>query len=459
MAARLEKIENSAAHLEIEISAEVFEEAMEKAYRKVRTQIMVPGFRRGRVPRQILEAQFGREVLYEDALEIAVPDAYEAALEELQIEGLAPPDFDIPEEIQADKPVIIKAVVAVKPEVTHGELKGLEIMVPIMEIGDEDVDKQLQAMRERYSEIIASEEPAKMGDTVHIDFEGFIDEVAFEGGKGTDYPLELGSNSFIPGFEEQLVGIAAGSDTEVKVPFPEEYHAEELAGKDAVFKVRVNRVETKQLRELDDDFAQEVSNFDTLAELREDLRAKSIEVMEQEQNRFRRDMVVGKALEVTEMELPEALIDVRVENMVRQLEQQLMRQGMGINDYISYSGMQMDTLKSAMRPDAINNLRTSFMLEKIADEQEIVISDEELEAELKNMADSMGMDAAEAPELMAGIRDSLMMDMRINRAVDYLVENAVITEISKDELEARLIAEEARAEAEEAEEAEAPVQE
>lgn len=451
MVARLEKIENGAAHLEIEIAAEAFEEALEQAYRKVRGQIAVPGFRRGRVPRPILEAQFGREVLYEDALEIAVPVAYEAALEELNIEGLAPPDFDIAE-LDADKPVVFKAVVAVKPEVTHGELKGLEITVPKMEIGEEDVEKQLQAMRERYAEVVKSDGPAQLGDTVHIDFEGFIDEVAFEGGKGLDYPLELGSGSFIPGFEEQLVGVAAGGAVDVKVPFPDEYHAEELAGKEAVFKVTVNRIETKKLRELDDEFAQEVSNFDTLAELREDLKAKSIEVLEQQQTAFKREQAIAKALEATEMELADALIEVQIESMLRQFEQQLMSQGMGMNDYVNYSGMEMDGLKAAMRPDAVKNLRTSFLLEKIADEQDITISDEDIEAEMKTMAESfqsMSIPPEEIMERLAALRDNVVMDMRMNRAVDYLTDNAVITEIDPEELEAQLQAQQAAEAAEE----------
>ena len=273
MEAKLEKIENSEAYIAFEVDAEKFEEGLEKAYRKVVKQVSIPGFRKGRVPRPLLEAHYGKEILYQDALEEIVPEAYEEALGQLDIKALAQPEIDI-DEIEDGKPIKIQARVAVKPEFELGDLEGLEVSVPYFQVTDQDVANSLEDMQARYTKLSEkNEEPAEMGDTLEIDFEGFIEGEAFPGGQGEDYPLELGSNTFIPGFEEQLVGLKVGESKDVEVTFPEDYHVEDLAGKDVVFKVNVKKIETKIMRDLDDDFAQEVSSFDTLAELRDDIKA------------------------------------------------------------------------------------------------------------------------------------------------------------------------------------------
>ena len=436
MAARLEKIESSAAHLEIEISEQTFEEALEQAYRKVVKQVAVPGFRRGRVPRQVLEAQFGKEVLFEDALEIAVPTAYEAAVEELKIDGLAPPDFEIVD-LEADKPVKFKAVVAVKPEVKLGSLENLKITVPKTEVTEANVDEQLQEMRERYAQVVEKDGPAELGDNVFIDFIGYIDGVAFDGGEGHDAALKLGSDTFIPGFEEQLLGTVPGSQVEVRVTFPEVYHAEDLADKDAVFQVTVNRIESTELRELDDEFAQEVSECETLAELREDLMERSLESMAAQQKSFRQEQVVAKVLEGAEIELAEGLVKQQVETMMRRFEQSITGQGMSFEDYLRYAGMQMENLQAVMRPDAEKNLRTNFLLEKVANDQGITISEEEIEAEMIKMGESFGMDRETVIERLQGMREELVEEIRLKHALNYLLDQAIVEELEPEEYEAQ----------------------
>lgn len=435
MSARLEKIENSEAYLNIEVNPQVFEEGLQQAYRKVVKQVTIPGFRKGRVPRELLEAHFGREILYEDAVEAVVPGAFEEALAELDIEPIAQPEFEI-EEIQDDKVLRFKAKVAVKPEVVLGQMEGLEVTVPVFAMDEADVDKRMEDMAAHYAQVVEkTDEPAEMGDTATIDFEGFMDGVAFEGGAGEDYPLELGSHSFIPGFEEQVAGLKVGDTADVMVKFPEAYQAEELAGKDAVFKVTVHKIETKQPRELNDEFAQEVSNFNTLEELRDDVRKNMQESLDNRRKSMLREAVLSKALENCQIDVPAPVVKIQLQNMLNQFAEQLKMQGLSIEQYFQLTGRNVDRFNEEMWPEGEKNARTNFMLEKLIEEKGIEISDEELDKYIVDMATSMGVEADQARQNLAGVMDDLAYRMKIDKALDYLVDNAVVTEADETEEE------------------------
>lgn len=428
MEAKLEKIENSEAYIEIEVDADKFEEGLEKAYRKVVKQVSIPGFRKGRAPRPLLEAHYGKEVLYQDALEVIVPDAYEEALKQLNIEALAQPEFDI-DEIEDDKPFIFKARVAVKPEFELGKLEELEISIPRFQVTDGDVNNKLEDIRARYTELIEkTEEPAAIGDTVEIDFEGFIDGEAFSGGKGTDYPLELGSDTFIPGFEEQLVGIKLGEEKDVKVTFPEAYHAEDLAGKDAVFKVNVKKIETKKLRELDDAFVQEVSEFETLAELRDDIRTSLEKMSNARKQEAIKQEAVNLALSNCEIPVADAVVNKQLERMLDQFGQRMASQGLSLEQYFQFTGSNPEAFYSELRPEAERIVKTNFMLEKIVEEKGFTISDEELNKQIEDVAKDMGADLETAKATLGELKDNIEQGMKIDKAVQYLVDNAIISE-------------------------------
>ncbi|HPF20864.1 MAG TPA: trigger factor, partial [Syntrophomonas sp.] len=402
-------------------------------YRKVVKQVTIPGFRKGRVPRELLEAHFGREILFEDAIEMIVPEAFEQALTELDIEPIAQPEFEI-EEIKEDNILRFTAKVPVKPEVVLGQIEGLEVTIPILEMDDADVDRRMEDMANHYAELVEkTEEPAEMGDTATIDFEGFVDGVAFEGGKGEDYPLELGSQSFIPGFEEQVVGLKVGDTADVMVIFPETYQAEELAGKNAVFKVTVHRIETKQPRELNDEFAQEVSNFETIAELREDVQKSMQESMDNRRLGFIRDAVIAKALENTQVDVPGAIVRMQLQNMLNQFAEQLKMQGLSIEQYFQLTGRNVDRFNEEMWPEGEKNARVNFMLEKITEEKGIELSDEELDNHIIELSTSMGIDPDQARQNLAGVMDDFIYRLKIQKAIDYLVEHAVVTETKDDE--------------------------
>ncbi|HEX3010609.1 MAG TPA: trigger factor [Syntrophomonadaceae bacterium] len=429
MDARLGKIENSEAYIEIEIDAEMLEQGMEKAYRKVVKQVTVPGFRRGRVPRQLLEAHFGKEILYEDTLEFVVPDAYDQAIEKLKIEPLAQPEFDQIGEIQEGEPLTLNVRVAVKPDVKLGELEGIKVSIPKVEVTEKDVDQRLEDMRSRYARLIEkTDEAAASGDTVKIDFEGSIDGVLFEGGTGTDYSLELGSHSFIPGFEEQLVGAHTGDTVEVKVTFPQEYHAEDLAGKDAVFKTTVNKIETRELRPLDDAFVQEVSEFETVAELREDLKKKLEEIAQQRKQEMINDEVISEALSLCEVPVAKAVINMQVSAMLKQFEQRIATQGIKLEQYFQLTNTSEEDFRQDMSPEAEHKVKVDFMLEKIIEEKGIEVTDEEIDNKITEVAASMKVDADQARQNLAGVMDNITYGLKLDKAVKYLVDHAEIVE-------------------------------
>ena len=428
MSAKLEKIENSEAYLHIEVEAKAFEEGLQKAYKKVVKQVSIPGFRKGRVPRELLEAHFGREILFEDAIELVVPVAFEQALAELNIDPIAQPEFEI-EEIEDDNILKFRAKVAVKPEVILGELEGLEVSIPIFELNEEDVNQQMADMSSHYALLIEKAvEAAVMGDTVTIDFEGLIDGEAFPGGSGDDYQLELGSHTFIPGFEEQVVGLKVGDTADVVVKFPDAYHAEELAGKAAVFKVNVHKIESKQPRELDDEFAQEVSKFDTIAELKDDVRNNLQTAMENRKKSLIREAVLSKALENCQIDVPGVVVKMQLEKMLQQFSEQLRMQGLSMEQYFQLTGRNVDRFNEEMYPEGEKNARTNFLLEKIMEEKGFDISDEELDNQINEIAVSMGVEPDQARQNMAGVMDDLAYRLKIEKAVDYLVDHAVVTE-------------------------------
>lgn len=429
MNAKLEKIENSEAYLHIEVDAEAFEEGLQKAYKKVVKQVAIPGFRKGRVPRELLEAHFGKEILFEDAFEFVVPDAYEQALAELNIDPIAQPEFDF-EEIEDDNILKFNVKVAVKPEVTLGQLEGIEVEVPASSICEEDVDNRMEEMSARYAQIVEkADEAAAYGDIATIDFEGFIDGEAFEGGAGEDYQLELGSNTFIPGFEDQLVGLKAGDSADVAVNFPEAYHAEELAGKAAVFKVNVKKVENKKPRILDDEFAQEVSNFETLAELREDVK-KNLELMiENRKKGLAREEVLSKAVDLCQIDVPGAVVKTQLNSMLQQFADRLRMQGLSLDQYFQLTGRNVERFNEEMWPEAEKSARINFMLEKIAEEKGFTISDEEIDSQIQEIAASMGMSAEQAKQNLAGVMDEVIDRMKLDKAIQYLVDNAAIKEV------------------------------
>jgi trigger factor len=428
MSAKLEKIENSEAYLHIEVEAKAFEEGLQKAYKKVVKQVSIPGFRKGRVPRELLEAHFGREILFEDAIELVVPVAFEQALSELNIDPIAQPEFEI-EEIEDDNILKFRAKVAVKPEVILGELEGLEVSIPIFELSEEDVNQQMADMSSHYALLIEKAvEAAVMGDTVTIDFEGLIDGEDFPGGSGDDYQLELGSHTFIPGFEEQVVGLKVGDTADVVVKFPDAYHAEELAGKAAVFKVNVHKIESKQPRELDDEFAQEVSKFDTIAELKDDVRKNLQTAMENRKKSLIREAVLSKALENCQIDVPGAVVKMQLEKMLQQFSEQLRMQGLSMEQYFQLTGRNVDRFNEEMYPEGEKNARTNFLLEKIMEEKGFDISDEELDNQINEIAVSMEVEPDQARQNLAGVMDDLAYRLKIEKAVDYLVDHAVVTE-------------------------------
>lgn len=436
MEARLEKIENSEAYIEIDINAQELETGLEKAYRKVVKEVNVPGFRKGKVPREILENYFGKEILYQDALEFIIPSVYEKAVEDLEIEPIAEPEFDISNEIESGKTFTFNAKIPLKPEVVLGQIEGLEITIPKIEIKEEDVDKQIEEMRSRYTQLVEkTDEPTQTGDKVIVDFEGFIDGEPFEGGKGEDYSLEIGSGTFIPGFEDQLVGSKKGEQKDVKVTFPETYHVEKLAGKDALFRVDIKKVETKEIRELDDAFAQEISEFETLAELREDTRKSMEEYADYQKKELIKREIMVKAIGNCEIPLPEAVINAQIDGMMKDLEQRISAQGLSLDQYLKYLNKTTEDLNQDMRPEAEQMAKSNFMLKKIIEEKGFATTDEEVDKQLEEMSSGMGIPAdqltAELPYIIANVEFSIKVD----KAIQYLVDNAIITEKDIDDIE------------------------
>lgn len=426
MTAKWEKLEGNRGVLTIEVSADKVNEGLDAAFKKVVKQINVPGFRKGKMPRGMFEKRFGVEALYQDALDFIFPDAYMTAIDETGIEPIAQPenvDFDL-EQMGKDKDFTFKATVQVKPEVTLGEYKGLEVEELDTTVSEEDVQKELEALQNRHAELVVKEEgTAVLGDTVVIDFEGFVDGEAFEGGKGENYSLDLGSGSFIPGFEEQLVGVAAGESKDVEVTFPEEYHAAELAGKPAVFKTTVHEIKGKELPALDDEFAKDVDDeVETLDALKEKIKTRLEDSKKHEAEHNLQDTLVEKAAENAQVELPEVMIDNEVNRLLQDFEQRLQMQGMNLQLYYQFSGQDEEALREQMKADAEKNVRVRLTLEAIAKAENLEVSEEDVNAELEKMAGMYNMPVDNIKKALGGT-EGIKEELKYKKAIDFLVEN------------------------------------
>ncbi|WP_025728465.1 trigger factor [Heyndrickxia ginsengihumi] len=424
MSAKWEKQEGNQGVLTVEVDAETVEKGLDAAFKKVVKQVNVPGFRKGKMPRAFFEKRFGAEALYQDALDIILPDAYAKAVEETGIEPVDTPNVDV-EQMEKGKALIFKATVTVKPEVKLGEYKGLEVEKVDTTVTDKDVENELKSLQERYAELVVKEDgKAENGDTVVIDFEGFVDGEAFEGGAAENYSLELGSNSFIPGFEEQLVGVATGEEKEVEVTFPEEYHAAELAGKPATFKVKVHEIKTKQLPELDDEFAKDADDeVETLAELKEKIKKDLTHSKEHAAEHALEDAVVAKAAENAEMDIPEAMIDTEVNRMLQEFQQNLGAQGLNLELYYQFSGQDEAALRAQMKEDAEKRVRFNLTLEAIADAENLEASDEDVEKELARMSELYNMKVEDIKKALGSL-EGIKGDLKIRKAIEFLVENS-----------------------------------
>ena len=424
MSLQVEKLEKNMAKLTIEVSAEDLDKAMEKAYQKQKSRISLPGFRKGKAPRKMIESMYGKGVFMEDAVNSLVPQEYTKALGECDLEIVSQPEINVTQ-MEPGKALIFTADVAVKPEVTLGDYKGVEVPKSEIAVTDEEVDAEVKKEQDKNARTVAVEDRAAAnGDITTINFEGFVDGVAFEGGKGENHPLEIGSHSFIDTFEDQLVGKNAGDEVEVNVTFPEKYQAADLAGKPAMFKVKIHEVKCKELPELNDEFAQDVSEFDTLEEYKADVK-KHLEVeKENEAKKTKEDEAIQKIIDKSTMEIPEAMIETQCENMVNEFAQRLAQSGLSMEQYMQFSGLTLDKLKEQVRPEAETRIKSSLVLEQIAKDEKIEITDEELDAEIEKMAAQYGMEADKLKEYIGdNEKESMKRDLAVTKAVDLIMEN------------------------------------
>ena len=425
MSLQVEKLEKNMAKLTVEVPAEKFIEAIGHAYKKNKNRFNVPGFRKGKVPQAMIEKMYGPEVFYEDAANEAIGQSYDAAAKESGLDIVSRPEIDLVQ-IEKGKDFIYTATVAVKPEVTLGQYKGVEVEKASAEVTDEDVEKELKKVQEQNSRLVTVDDRAVQdGDQVVIDFDGYVDGEQFDGGKSEDYPLTIGSHTFIDTFEEQLIGKNAGEECEVNVTFPTEYHAAELAGKPAVFKVTVKEIKYKELPELNDEFAGEVSEFETLEEYKADVRAKLAEAKEKQAATENENRGGEAVVKNATMEIPEPMIDAQLDNMVNEYARNMQSHGISLDQYMQYTGMTIDKIKEQMRPQAVKRIETRLVLEAVAKAENIQVSDEKVDEEIGKMAAAYKME----PEKLKGYMGeaeiaSMKEDLAVQEAVDFLVAEA-----------------------------------
>lgn len=423
MSVQVETLEKNMAKLTVEIEAERLEKALDAAYNKQKKSISLPGFRKGKVPRAMVEKMYGVEVFYEDAANILLQETYPEAYDESGLDIVSQPTIDVVQ-LEKGKSFIYTAEVAVKPEVTLGKYKGVTVTKIDTSVTDEEVDAEVETQRNNNARTVSVERPIENGDTAVIDFEGFVDDVAFEGGKGENYDLEIGSHSFIDIFEDQLVGKVAGDDVDVQVTFPEQYQAEELAGKPALFKVKIHEVKAKELPELDDEFAQDVSEFDTLAEYKEDVKKKLTERKEADAHRTKEDEAIAKIIDDAKMDIPEAMIDNQVNSMINDFANNMMQQGLSMEQYMQFTGMTMDKFKEQVRPDAVKRIQSSLVLEQIAKDENLEVTDADVEAEIEKMATAYGMEVDKIKDYIQDAeKESMKKDIAIEKAVSFIMDN------------------------------------
>lgn len=426
MSVQVEKLEKNMAKLTIEVSSEEFENAIAKAYKKNKNKISMPGFRKGKAPRAMIEKMYGKGIFYEDAANSIIPDAYADAAKESELEIVAQPEIDVTQ-IESGKPFIFTATVALKPEVTLGEYKGIEVEKKEVEVTDEEVEAEINKVRESNARMLDIDDRATQdGDTVLIDFDGYVDGKQFEGGKADDYSLVLGSHSFIDNFEEQLVGKNIGDDVEVNVTFPENYQAEELQGKPAVFKVKIKEIKVKELPELDDDFVQDVSNFDTIAEYKEDLKKKLTENKEEALKREREEAVIGKIIENAQMDIPEQMVDAQTRQMTQEFAQRLSSQGLSIDQYMQFTGLTPQKMIEELKPQALKRIQSRLVLEAVVAAENIETTEEELDKEIENMASMYQMEVDKLKEVIGEEeKKQIGLDLAVQKAVEIVTEAAV----------------------------------
>lgn len=425
MSVQVENLEKNMAKLTIEVPAEELEKAIQNAYMKQKSRISLPGFRKGKVPRHMIEKMYGPEIFYEDAVNELVSQEYPKAADESGLEIVSRPEIGV-EQIEKGKSFIFTAEVAVKPEVTLGKYLGVPVKKTDVAVTEEETDAEIEKERESNARMITVEDRAVAdGDTAVIDYEGFMDGETFEGGKGENHSLVIGSHTFIDNFEEQLIGKNTGDELEVHVTFPEEYHAPELAGKPAVFQVKINEIKTKELPDLDDEFAQDVSEFDTLAEYRESVVKKLTERKENEARHAKEEEAIQKIIEDSQMEIPDAMVDTQTRSMVDDFANRMAQQGLGMEQYLQFTGSTVEQLMEQMKPDALKRIQSGLVLEAIAEAEHIEVSDEDVEAEIENMAGMYGMEADKLKEMIGDSeKENMKKDLAIQKAVDLIVEKA-----------------------------------
>lgn len=423
--ANWEKKEGNEGVLTITVSADEFDQALDQAFKKVVKDVNLPGFRKGKVPRPIFEQRFGVEALYQDAVDIILPSAYSEAVDQTGIFPVAQPQVDI-EEIEKGSDLVFVCEVTVKPEVTLGEYKGLEVEDETATITDEEVDEALTSLQEGQAELVIKEEgTVEDGNTAVIDFEGFMDGEAFEGGKGENHPLEIGSGQFIPGFEEQLIGKESGAETEVSIVFPEDYHAEELSGKEAVFQVKIHEIKEKEIPELDDEFAKDVDEeVESLDELKEKKKDELLKQKEQEIENNKRESLIKQVTENAEVDIPEEMVDTELNQMMQEFEQRLQMQGMAPDQYFQFSGQTEEELKEQMKEDAFMRVKTNLVLEAVLEKEELEVSEEDIDAELTEMASMYKMEKDQILGMLGGNPDVLKEDLKIKKAISFLVDES-----------------------------------
>lgn len=434
MSVQVENLEKNMAKLTIEVTAEDLEKALNAAYQRQKKNISIPGFRKGKVPRAMVEKMYGPAVFYEDAVNSLIPQEYAKAADESGLDIVSQPEIDVVQ-IEKGKPFIFTAEVAVKPEVTLGEYKGLEVPKADLEVTDEEIEAELKKEQEKNARTIHVEDrAAQEGDKVTIDFEGFVDGVAFEGGAGKDYPLTLGSKTFIPGFEEQLVGVALEQPVDVNVTFPEDYQAEELKGKEAVFKCVIHKIEAKELPELDDDFAKDVSEFDTLEEYKKEIKDNIEKRKADAAKTEKENAVVDKAIENAQMDIPEAMVKTQINQMIDDFARRIQSQGLTMEQYMQFTGSTRETMQEQMRPQAMKRIQSRLVLEKVAEVENIQISDEKLDEELTKMAEMYKMELDKFKELVDDYqKDQMKKDLAVQEAVTLMAENAKEVETKAEE--------------------------
>lgn len=426
MSTNLEKLENNIAKLRIEVGPEKFEEGMKYSYNKNKSRINIQGFRKGKVPRKVIEAQYGPEVFYDDAINFVIPDAYSDAIKELKLDVVSRPSIDV-EKVEKNEGLVFIAEVAVKPEVTLGEYKGIEIEKVETEVKDEDIENEIKNVQNKNARLITvSDRPVQNGDIVTIDFEGFIDGVAFEGGKGEDYDLEIGSHTFIDNFEEQLVGKNLADDIDVKVTFPEDYGKEELSNKEATFKVEIKDIKYKELPEVDDEFAKDVSEFDTLDEYKADIKSKLLERKKNQALQEKETKAMKKVIENSTIDIPEVMIEEQSDQMVREYAQRLKSQGLPLDMYLNYMGQTQEEFKNSFNQQSEFNIRSRYVLEAIAEKENFEVKEEDIEKELDEIAKrySIKKDAFKN-NMTENEKQALINDIKVQKALDLILDNLV----------------------------------